>query len=177
MKPVTKLIAIRAIAVWSMFRALWVVCVILLGIRWLIRHGNPGPGFGIGLDLSGLIFAAALPLHVASATAAALAYGKVAELATGGLVALIYLTLAVGIWRIGERARIMAVGVHGTEAILLVLYLVFILPTLLLPWPEIRPLAVICALTFLGVYILISIYLLLPDTRRIFVTGQRAAQP
>jgi len=140
--------------------------IVFLLSRALALAGDPGPYGGIGVDRLLILKIGAMPPKLLGILAG-FRFGRAGELAVEVIPAALYCIVAIGVWRRTNGIRLTAIGLSIIEALLLVFYLRYAIPSPILP--EFRPLALLCWSVFLGTYSVNAIFLLRPGIKAFFI--------
>jgi hypothetical protein len=159
-------LVLKILAIWNACRGAWMAYIVFLLSRALALAGDPGPYGGIGVDRILILKIGAMPPKLLGILAG-FDFGRVGELAVEFVAAVLYFTVAIGMWRRMKGIRLIAVGLGLLDSLLLVFYLRFAIPSPILP--EFRPLALLCWSVFLGIYSVNTIFLLRPSIKAFFM--------
>lgn len=161
----------RSLATWNFIRSLWIAYLLIVDVQSLARFGDPGSYPGFAIDQRLLLTVSALPAYI-GAVIAGLASGRTAQAVAEALAALIYLLVAVSVWRQSRAGRVVAIVVCCLDLFALLYSVCFFVPSISTAWPELHTEGVLLGLLFLTAYSLVLALLLLPRTSQFFVRAQ-----
>lgn len=153
MKTMSESTLLKLLAIWNSLRATWIFYLVLLDTRALLQSGDPGPYPGLGIDAKLLISLSAVPGQILGVIGGMYS-GRRAQLFCELLVTIAYALTAYWFWNRVRATKIMAAVFYSAELALLVIYLLYVVPFVSWPWPELRPLGLTCGIAFLCISLL-----------------------
>jgi|SRR5277367_3176494 len=136
MKMLSTQFALRVFALWTLLRCAWMSFAVYADLQDLAGAGQKGPYVSVGVDSRFLFSIAAMPVKLIGIIMG-FRFGRAGDTAVAVVAAVVYATIAIGIWRHSNSIRLLAVVWSSLELLLLLLCMRYALPSPLLP--EFRP--------------------------------------